>query len=228
MSHKIFTIGGKRYVFQKTQNTRDQSFTASYDLESNSWVFFHDYVPDLYFSTRRQLFTLKNNTFWHHNKGQCGMFYDKGAKKSFYVDIVFSYGQEVLLNSVQFLTKVLQNYDSITDWKSVTHITIWSDNQCTGRIAIDNQKNFVSGSVKNGSEYSINEFRDMVSIHFTDFLGDIFSGFNTLPGAIDMNKPWYEQAYLQDRFFVVRLEYDNSVDREISIHEVSTTVEPTY
>lgn len=225
--HKVFIKDGKRYVFQKASGLRDQSFTLSYDLESSSWVFFHDYIPDYYFSTRRQLFTLNNNSLWLHNSSTRGSFYDKDVKNSFYIDMVFSFEEEVFLNSVQFLTKMLGDVSSITDWKSITHLTIWNDNQCTGRIPIDTLKNFVTGASKSRSEYSINEFRDMVKSDVVDFLGDIFNDFRPLQGAIDNNKPWYEQSYLQDRYFIVRLEYDNQVDSEVSIHEVSATVEPT-
>ena len=155
------------------------------------------------------------------------MFYDKDVKKSFYVDVVFSFGEEVFLNSVQFITKILHNIDSVTNWRSITHISIWNDSQHTGRIAIDNIKNFVTGTSKSRSEYSFNEFRDLVKDQTVDILEDIFGDFIPKEGSIDENKPWYEQAYLQDRFFIVRLEYDNTIDTEVSIHEISTTIEPS-
>ncbi len=216
------------YAFQDYlgDDSRDQSFTVSYSVEGGAWVFYHDYFPDFYLTTRQQLFTLKNNSIYKHNAGAHGMFY-KPTKDSFFVDVVFRFDSEVLLNSIQWLTKVLDAGGKILPFKTFTHITVWNDIQCTGRIELTNYMPLgLQGIAKNHSEFSFNDLRDIVN---TDdfFMKSIFENIKPEETLLDNNMPWYEKRYLQNKYFIVRLEFDNTLDNTVSLHTVDATTDPT-
>lgn len=45
----------------------DCSWTVSYDPKIKMWLSFHDWHPNLAFSTNDHFFTIKDNSFWKHN-----------------------------------------------------------------------------------------------------------------------------------------------------------------
>ena len=49
----LVKLGGICYAFQEVAPGADddQSFTLSWALKSNNWVYFHGYIPDFYFSS---------------------------------------------------------------------------------------------------------------------------------------------------------------------------------
>lgn len=206
----------------------DQSFTVSYSIEDTAWVFYHDYIPDFYFSTRQQLYSLKNTFIWEHNMGPRGKFY-KLTKSSFFIDVVFTFPNEVLLNSVQWLTQVIDVMGKTHSNSTFTHITIWNDSQCTGRIPITEYAPLnPEGITKNLSQFSFNDFRDIVKSNTEFFMKSVFEDIRPEDALLDPNMPWYEKGYMQNRFFVIRLEFDNQQDKEVSLHEVDVIVDPTY
>jgi hypothetical protein len=224
----LSSVQGVCYAFNDYQadSLRDQSFTISYSVEGNAWVFYHDYLPDFYIATRQQLFTLKNNLVWVHNNGPHGKFY-KTTKDSFFIDVVFNFDSEVILNSVQWLTKVLDTAGKILPFKSFTHITVWNDIQCTGKQPLTNYVPLEPDGVnKHLSEFSCNELRDIVSVDGF-FLESIFENMIPGDGTLDPNMPWYEKRYMQNKYFVVRLELDNTLDTTLSLHQVDATTDPT-
>jgi len=225
----LHKIGDTCYAFQDyiESSLRDQSFTLSYSVDGNAWVFYHDYIPDFYFSTRQQLFTLKNNFIWKHNAGPFGKFY-KTNKDSFFVDIVFNFKSEVLLNSIQWITKVIDSSSKIHDFKTFTHITVWNDKQCTGKIPISQYAPIKpEGISKHSSEFSFNELRDIVSTSGEFFMKSLFENFAPEPTTLDNNMPWYHKSYLQNNYFIVRLEFDNTDDKAIYLHSADVAIDQT-
>lgn len=45
----------------------DCSWTVSYDPKIKMWISFHDWHPDLMFSSNNHFFTIRDNEFWKHN-----------------------------------------------------------------------------------------------------------------------------------------------------------------
>lgn len=220
-------VGGVCYAFEDYtgDNLDDQSFTVSYSVEGNAWVFYHDYIPDFYLSTRQQLYSLKNNLIWKHNAGPRGKFY-KPTKDSFYVDIVFTFPEDVLLNSVQWMTQVVDSLNTTHQFKTFTHITVWNDFQCTGRLPISHYLPLQPEGIKKGlSQFSFNELRDIVSSNGTLVMKSILDGLIPEDSSLDPDLPWYEKPYMHNKYFVIRLEFDNTEDKVVSLHSVDVSVD---
>lgn len=221
-------IGGICYAFQDVNpNTVvDKSFTLSYALENENWVFFHDYIPDFYFHTREKLHTIKNSKIYTHNSGPVGKYYDNDPK-SFYIDMVFKSEDEMTLNAISWVTEVMDRLtETNEEFSTLSHITIWNAYQCTGRIPLSQV--FESLEVKNvrrtQSEWNFNDFRDIVATRGAKVVGDIFSNFAVNTAALDANLPWYEKKLMEDQYFIIRLEFDNTQDKVVLLHNVDADV----
>lgn len=222
-------VGDNCYYFQEFNPAQivDNSFTLSFTVEGNEWVFYHDYLPDFYIPTRDKLYTLKDKAIWKHNSGPMGKFYDTDPHP-FFIDVVFNYEQEVLLDSVQWFTELLSNLGTVDEFTTFTHITVWNSHQCTGRLAITDYIPYDLGGIrKTVSEFSYNELRDIVKDRSGEFVSDIFSNFRPIDAALDMNMPWYDKRFLQSNYFIVRLEYDNAVSKALSLHNSGIIATPT-
>jgi len=195
----------------------DQSLTLSYSLESKEWVFFHDYIPDFYFSTRSQLYSIKDNRVYIHHKGNPGVYYG-GSPNSFFIDCIFPIDGEAVLNAVNWLSEVF-NVSMEVEFSTITHITIWNNQQCTGRIAIaDVFAGLEYQARKTEALWSFDTFRDMVANTGTQFLLDIFNNFAVDTSNINMDKPWFDQDLIHDNWYTVRLEFDNTSGKDFILH----------
>lgn len=221
-------VGNNCYAFTEvTADLEDQSFTLSYSIESNSWVFYHDYIPDFYIGTRKKLYATKASKLYKTNAGPRGKFFNS-TPHSFFIDIVYNYPQEVTLESIQWFTELIDNLGQIDEFATFTHITVWNGQQCTGRLAIvDYIPLGLFGERKTVSEFSFNELRDIVINRSGQFMTDIFANLVPIPEALDPTQPWYEKRFLQSNYFIVRLEYDNVVDKVLSLHSTDAIVTPT-
>lgn len=219
----LYKINGTCYAFQAEPATRDESFTLSWDVEEvDNWVFYHDYIPDFYFRVRKQLFSLKNGKIYRHNEGTPGKFYGDTIYP-FFMDLVFRNDRDVILNSVNWISENLTSTQLANEFKTFTHITVWNSQQCTGRIALSDVKDvleYVTDSKLQGY-WSVNEFRDLVVNRNGDFLKDIFANFAVKDAALNANQMWYNEMLMEDKYFVVRLEYDNMDGNTVLLHEAS-------
>jgi hypothetical protein len=214
---------GVCYAFDETPVLKDESYTISYSFDGKNWVFFHDYVADFYFHTKKNLFSVKNNRIYKHNEGLPGVYYDS-TPKSFFIDAVFSNDSEMILNSIQWIAEVL-NQQKEVEFSTLTHITIWNNQQCTGRIAItDAVANMVYDRFKNKSIWNFDDFRDMVKTRGVNFLEDLFSNFNVISAQIDQNKPWFDQDLIHDNHFIIRFEFDNTSQKQVILHEAGISI----
>jgi hypothetical protein len=223
-------VGDACYAFQDVDVTKlkNKSFTLSYSVEGNAWVFYHDYIPDFYFSTRQQLYTLKNNSIWIHNKGLPGRYY-KDVKNSFFMDIVFAFENEVLLNSVQWVTQVLDAAGKIKPFRTITSLTIWNDSQCTGELDLPEFLSTSGGGVsKSRSEFSFNDFADIVKSDTEFFMQSVFDNLRPESTTLDKDMPWYEKGYMQNNHFIIRFEFNNDSGDKLLIHSADVAVQETY
>jgi hypothetical protein len=211
------------------QDGVDNSFTASFSIEGKGWVFLHDYIPDHYFHTREQLWSIKSNKIYKHNVGAPGIYYNE-APASFLMDVVFQDSSDMLLESIGWITEMIQgdvgNQDVESEWSTLTHITIWNSEQHTGRIEL--QTIFENLQYKTDRRtqgtWNFNDFRDIIKERGTQFLMDIFNNYNLIPNTTDSSKPWYEKELMEDKYFVVRFEFDNVSGKQIILHDVNAQV----
>lgn len=205
----------------------DQSFTLSYSFEGKDWVFFHTYIPDFYFSSREQLYNLKDKKVFIHHKGANGVYHSQ-APASFFVDVVFANDSEMLLNSIKWITEVFNNNQEI-EFSTLTHITIWNNQQCTGRITLNDLfQGLQYERRKTQAIWNFDDFRDMVAIYGTPFLLDIFHNFVVDTTNIDLNKPWFEQDLLHENHFIIRFEFDNSTGNRLMFHGADIDASKSY
>jgi hypothetical protein len=228
-------INGVCYAFQDVDPdlVTDNSFTLSWSLRGNNWVFFHDYLPDFYFSTRDKLYTLKDNRIYKHNAGAPGQYYDN-TKKSFFIDAVFPVGgqevKEATLDTVEWITRVLNGNGTTAREETLTHITIWNSRQCTGRIPLETI--FKDLQYKTHREtagiWSFDDFRDKVRVEGLVFLQDLFHNFDVAESALSDSLAWFDQKLLEDNYFVVRFEFDNLSAKRIELLDTNVQAKPSY
>lgn len=197
----------------------DNSFTLSYSIKGESWVLFHDYIPDFYIQARSQLFTAKNNKIYKHNAGPAGNFY--GTVYPFFIDVVFAAEGDLLLETVNWMTEYL---DSDTDqpFKTLSHITIWNSYQHSGRIALDVIfKDLYQQTRETKGSWILNDFRNVLKDKGPKFLKDIFSNYMLDNSKADFDLPFYSQEILRDKWFCIRFEFDNSADTSLVLHDTT-------
>src|ERR1700757_4589572 len=98
----LFKANGKCHLFKDVvpDEIIDKSFTLSYSIIGNSWVFFHDYLPDFYVHTRENLYSIKENAHYKHHAGPPGVYYNPATNpKSYFIDIIFAAGNDMLLEN---------------------------------------------------------------------------------------------------------------------------------
>jgi hypothetical protein len=216
----------------------DKSFTMSYSLEGQNWVFFHDYIPNFYFHTRDHLLNLKRQEFYRHNeKDTYGKYHVSTdditlERKSFFIDVVFKNDTEFLLETINWISSVLENrtdtHDKGSEWNTLTHISAWNSQQHTGRIALSSvftDLQYKTSRSTNG-EWSLNDFRNIVTQRGSQFILDLFNNYNVDPTMVT-TKEWYDAEVLQDKFVVVRFEFDNSTQKQVILHDLSVQGQKT-
>lgn len=230
-------VGGVCYAFQDVapDEITDQSFTLSWGLEDDNWVFFHDYTPDYYIQIREKLVNLKNGRIYKNNLGLNGVYYDNTIKP-FFLDIVFQEKDksgenlQLTLNTVRWLTTV-QNADGAeAPQDTLTHITIWNSKQCTGRIPLAQVfANLEYKNMRNTQGYwSFDNFRDKVIQEGVSFLDNIFNNFAVDPTRLSDTLPWFEKQLLEDVYMIVRFEFDNISGKKIYIEDTQIDADKSY
>lgn len=214
----------KRLIF--TIKNNEQSFTISYSIETESWVFFHDYIPDFFFHTRGQLWSIKNQVFYKHNDNLPGRFYNPSPASTF-IDIVFQSDSDLILEAISWITEVVQgsldNSDVEDEWSTLTHISIWNSSQHTGRIQLKTifQNLQYETDRRTQGVWTFNDFRNVLKDRGVQFLKDIFNDYALIPNTVDIDKPWYEKEIMEDKYFIVRFEFDNLSGKQVILHTIN-------
>lgn len=230
---------GNCYLFKDVlpNAIQDKSFTLSYSVLGGSWTFFHDYFPDLYIQTHQYLYNVKDNTIFKHHEGVPGVYHDP-SPKPFFIDMVFTTeirrrlgmvgsdsfkeSGDMILESVQWMTEVLQNNtDQI--YQTLTHLSIWNSKQHTGRIPLDQKFTDLQYKQMRRTQgsWSMNDFRDLLQNNGTSFLLDLFNNYQLDITAVPTGPiPWYNKKTIQDQWFTVRFEFDNTSKSSILLHDM--------
>lgn len=201
------------------------SFTISYSVEGDNWVFFHDYIPDFYYTTREKLYSVSGNKFFKHHVGPPGKYYSESVKP-FFIDVVFKDDQELILETINWISTVFTDYTDGhsrgSEWETLTHITIWNSQQHTGKIALQDVFAYLQyeTSRNTNGQWSFNDFRNALLTRGVPFLQSLFKDFAVMPNMTG-SKDWYDAELLQDKYFVVRFEFDNSNGKIVTLHETA-------
>lgn len=223
------------YAFQDAVNLIDESFTLSWSVVDANWVFFHDYIADMYFSTRESVFSLHSGRIYRHNLGAPGVYYgDNPTPHSFLVDVCFHADTdkaiEQTLNALNWISEVVNTDGSSSQFETLTHITVWNSYQCSGRVTLTQIfQDLAYETRKTAGRWSFNDFRNQLATQGVAFLQNIFNNFAPAPGAIGTSPlPWYEQQLLEDNYFIVRFEYDNTSGKKLYLLDVNADTSTSY
>ena len=223
--YKRILLSVKNY---NPQTQIDNSFTLSYNTQANIWAFYHDYVADFYFHTRQDLWSIKNSKFYKHNANKPGVYYNQEIPpKAFFIDALFKSDSDLILETVNWVTEIIDgnidNSDDEQEWKTLTHISIWNSQQHTGRIALKEIFEMLQYETDRRTQgtWTFNDFRNILITRGVKFLEDILKDYALIPSTADINKPWYDKEIIEDKYFVVRFEFDNTSGKQIILHDVS-------
>jgi hypothetical protein len=220
----VLRHNGGCYGFADTPLPEEESFTVSYSILGNAWVFYHDYIPDFYFHTRNRLYSVKGNQLYKHNEGASGVFYEDNPA-SFFIDVVFPSKLDFQLHTVTWITELLNAVKTEQFFGTLTHISAWNAYQHSGRIPLAQvwEELAYKNIRRTKGEWSFNDFLNILQENPGEFLSSIFQNFLLNPGAIDNEAAWYDKAPLEDKWVCIRFEYDNSIDNTLLLHEANIT-----
>lgn len=203
---------------------KDKSFTVSYSIKNDgAWVFYHDYIPDFYFHKRENLFSAKDNKVYEHNNGPVGSYYD--GTKPFFIDVIFRDDGDMILEDVEWVSEFLDSQVDMT-YKTITHLSIWNSAQHTTRIPLTDvfeNVNYTNIRRTKGS-WSFNDFKDVLKDNAGAFLKDLFENFALDTTKVGTNIPWYDLKNIQNNWFCIRFEFDNSTDATFVLHDTNVHV----
>jgi hypothetical protein len=212
---------GEVLDFNDDTHFENIGFTYSYDLNADKWVCQHDYNPNLFYYLNIGLYMGlnsigKSNKIYKHNiKGVKGTYFDKTYLS--YVDLIFNAESKVskLLQTIELITEVLNIDYTVETQKTITHLMIYNNTQCSGIINI---KDNMFEITKNANDsFNINDFRDIVKNEFSPV---ILKNGELIQENLDYNKNWFEKSNFSGKFIVVRLIIDNQNNTTTYIHEV--------
>lgn len=103
----FFTMGvdhrhNRLLITKNVNGDTNQSFTLSYDLERGVWRSFHDYIPNVYFWNRRDMFSVKGTTLYKHGDNRGDYLNLHGKQRAAVVEFnavfpnVFTYDNTIL------------------------------------------------------------------------------------------------------------------------------------
>lgn len=226
----------------------DNDYTLSFIKDTGSgpaWVSFHDYIPDYLFSSRENLFSFKDGKLYRHNENSSrGVFYNQ-EKFSSFIDVTMNpqsvvssnngkrvyNDKSIYLNSIVWHTDFNDSTGVFDPEKTISHLTVRNQFQHSSRIILDYSQLGImtdTNSRNAESKWYCNSFRDLVVNKRLPFIQDIFNNFDEISSNIDSNKPWFEQEQFNNKWYIIRLEYDNEGDYKMVLHSVDINKTDSY
>lgn len=221
-----------RLLFSFLNN--EKSLTFSMDISLNRWTYGHDYFPNKYINTRNKLLSIKNNEIYRFNEGDFGVYYDESEVNPYYVDVAFVGDGSFILDNINWRT-IVEDRNNITEYmnelydKTFTSITIWNANQCSGRIPLINNNRISLANNSRAPEYRWN-FNKFVNILKNPgvFLKSIYEDFRVDESKLTPNIPWYQKDKILGDYVIVRFEFDNLENKQITVLDLSIDTTKSY
>ena len=211
----------------------NRSWTKSYNFKTKTWISFHSFVPDFYFMTKSNHYSLYNNSkIYKHGIG----YRIYGEVKPFIGEFVFN--KDVIYN------KILDHLYFITDTKNnkqnfFDEFIVYNQYQTTGLLKIKFDKQvqldfFGQHTRQVGNEVTvtanenilfINALRNYVKNYQQDlFTSDWVTEFISkypIDKVVNSNilsySDWTKVDVLRDRYFVVRMIYNNKGEEMLAL-----------
>lgn len=222
---EFYSMNGTLLEFTDEDNFINKSKTFSFNISSDnwSWVSPHDYFPNIMFYTNSGLYSIINKltgnnraTIYKHNdKDTKGLFY--GQKFASYVDLIFNSHLDIskLLMNITWVTDVINNNGGNENYKTITHIMVYNENQCSGIINLKDNHFELTRNIE--GDWNFNNFRDLVINPNSPIIDD---DGEVITDNINNIKLWFEKSNFISKFITVRLLIDNVDNDTVYIHEV--------
>ena len=216
---EFYSVGGIKLEFSDESNFKNISKTLSYSLDGEgSWAFEHDYFPSIIYNTHKDLVSIQNkltgdnraSVYTHNDPDTNGLYY--GNKFDSYIDLIFNRNLDItkLYSTISWYSTSIKN--GVVDRnKTITHIVIYNETQCSGKIELVNIKNYED-------EWSFNDFRDLLESNILPVLDD---NGDIIESNINKDKLWFDKSNFISKFITVRLITDNVADDDLYIHKVN-------
>jgi hypothetical protein len=106
--------------------------------------------------------------------------------------------------------------------QTLSHISIWNSQQHSGKVPLRTIMDGLgaNNARKTQGEWIFDDFRNVLADRGTAFLMDIFHDYALIPGAA-LEKGWYAKELLEDKFFVIRFEFDNLDGNQLALHSAN-------
>jgi hypothetical protein len=189
-------------------------FTIAYNEFLQAFESFYSFTPNIYLGTGKRLFSANpydySNSVYEHNIGNFGEFYDQTPSNSI-LQYITNYPDQTKiptfrLDTMEFWTEVIDNQNQHITLESITGLVVENNNQTTGNslnpLTLGPQGNFTSVDVE--QTWRINRFFDYTNPALT-------------------LKP-----YLRDKFTKTTIYYDNALNRDFKLHNISSNITLSY
>lgn len=207
------------------------SFTVSFSLEKYEWSSAHDYIPDFMLNTRAKLYMFKDNKLYTSGIGNRGNFF--GQVYPFYVDFIINENptEEKVMEYIKFLCKVKDTSGNVLQRKTVTQITMWNDQFCTGVMDVltnETESLFIDSNIKVYDQaWYFNEVNDQVDDPDQPFIDTLLN--DSRPIQSNLKTPlWYDTEVIRGKYFIIRLEYSNIENKEVHLRELIPSYQKSY
>lgn len=122
-----------------TFNVDENSFTISYNEAINTFESFYSFLPTVYLSTGRKLFSVpratinSRNKVYQHNLGPYGVFYDEDPVDS---TITYLIGSPITkeFTNLEWYSQCFNNLNQDQENETFEFISVFNDHQSTGQI----------------------------------------------------------------------------------------------
>ena len=76
----------------------------------------------------------------------------------------------------------------------------------------------------NEETWQFNDFRDVLDNLTDQFVLDIFHDYRMDPSKLNLNLDWWNQRLIEGKYFIIRFEFDNNNNKQITIHDVDADI----
>lgn len=226
----------------------DKSWTISYSLNTNTWVSWHSYLPNIYLETSQNFFSIiaGENEIWKHNSfGKYQTFYNK--RYPFTIEYVSKSdnGTDKIWDNLTILAEAKKYDFENKEFINVKNVffnkaIFYNSRQCSGQLSIINKtldSNYLVSQVDNTvlnnvfaekreSVWNINNLIDFRTDYSKPiFKSDDASLKNEYPcdkvvntSAISFQKDWSELESFRDKYLVIRFIFDTFADIKLIVN----------
>jgi len=204
----------------------DVSYTVSYSTNINQgkggWVSFHDYITNYLINTRDEVYSIANlgEIYKHNIESKKAIFYGATTYQSF-ADVVFlgNTRETKIWEAVLWNSSIIQADNTKLRNKTITHILIYNDYQCSGVIEINkNESWFLKNASGDDEQWFFNTFKDIVKDTTLPFID---SNNELILTNLSEQISWINKNKFIGKFGIVRFIHDNSSQNDFYLNDAS-------